>query len=187
MSRRFFAYIIDVMIVLIICSLLSMIIPNKEISSLNHDLNLYSEQVLNHDIGIREYINNYIRVSYDIDRLNIVYNGLSIMVLIIYFMIIPILNGGKTLGLKLLKLKISGDISFNNLFKRNSITIGILYLILNVILIHILNYKYYFISISILSFIQFILVIISLFMVIYRKDKKGLQDLISNTYIEKVI
>jgi uncharacterized RDD family membrane protein YckC len=187
MSRRFCAYIIDIIVVLIICSLLNMIIPIKEVSSLNHELNNYSEQVLNHEIGIREYISNYIRVSYDIDRLNIVCNALSIMILIIYFMIIPILNGGKTLGLKLLKLKISGDISFNNLFKRNIITIGILYLILNVILIHVLNYKYYFICISILSFIQFILVIVSTFMIIYRKDKKGLQDLISNTYIEKVI
>ena len=40
--------------------------------------------------------------------------------------------------------------------------------------------------ISILSFIQLGLVITSVFMILYRKDKRGLQDILSETKIMEI-
>lgn len=186
MFKRFMAFIIDLVIVMLICNILNTIAPNKKIDNYNHDLNAYNEQMLNHEIGLREYISDYTKVSYKIDKANILGSGITIMLFIIYFIIIPLLTKGYTIGLKIVNLKIGGKLSIKNLFLRNIITVGILYMVLSVILIHILNYKYYFILMSILSFIQFLLVIISVFMIIYRGDKKGLQDVLSNTFVEEV-
>lgn len=184
--KRFLAYIIDILIVLVICSIINNIIPNTKINELNHSLNVITENVLNNEISMKEYLSNYIYVNYLIDKSNVLSTILNLVVLIIYFIIVPLLNGGKTIGLSILKLKIAGNVNFKNLFIRNIITTGILYIILNILLIFILKYKNYFIMLSILAFIQFLLVIISTFMVIYKKDEKGLQDILSNTYIEKV-
>lgn len=184
--KRFMAYVIDILIVLIICSLLNNIVPNTKINGLNHSLNVITENVLNNQISFKEYLSNYMYINYSIDKINILFTTLNIMFIIIYFIIIPLLNKGKTIGLSIFKLKIDGDVNIKNLFIRNIITTGVLYMILNVLLVFILKYKYYFVVLSILAFIQFLLVIISTFMVIYRKDEKGLQDILSNTYIEKV-
>ncbi len=186
MFKRFIAYLIDIIIVIVICSILNNILPNKKVENYNHELNLYNEQMLNHEINFKEYISDYVRVSYEIDKASKIDSALNIMILIIYFIIIPLLTKGYTLGLKIMKLKLNGDIGVKNLFIRNIITVGILYMILSVLVIHIFNYKYYFILMSILSFIQFLLVIISVFMIIYRGDKKGLQDVLSNTFVEEV-
>lgn len=186
MFKRFIAYIIDIILIAIICSILNSIAPNKKVEEFNHELNVYNEQMLNHEIGFREYISDYTKTSYKIDKANVLENGIGIMIFIIYFIIVPIINGGYTLGLKIMNLKISGKLGVKNLFIRNIITVGILYMIISVLIIHIFNYKYYFILMSILSFIQFLLVIISVFMIIYRGDKKGLQDVLSNTFVEEV-
>lgn len=186
MSKRFIAYLIDVFVVVIICSILYSIAPDKKIDEFNHQLNNYNEQMLNHEIGFKEYISDYVKVGYEIDKTRIIRSGISIMIFIIYFIIIPLINGGYTLGLKIMNLKLSGNLSVKNLIIRNIITVGLLYMILSVLVIHMFSYKYYFILMSILSFIQFLLVIISIFMIIYRRDKKGLQDVLSNTFVEEV-
>ena len=183
---RFLAYLIDISIVLIICGILSAIIPSN-IDNLNHSLNVTNENVLNGSITIHEYIDQFIKINYEIDKINIVSTAINIMLIIIYFIIVPILTKGYTIGLYLMKIKISGNINFKNLFIRNIFTTGLLHMIINVILIHTLSYKYYFIDMTILSFVQLLLVIISTFMIIYKKDKLGLQDIFSKTHIEKVI
>lgn len=186
-SRRFIAYLIDVILVLIICSIIYNFIPNTEVNSLNMSLNEYTERVLNKDISIYEYFANYVRINYSIDKISIAYTGINILLTLIYFVIVPILSKGSTIGLKLFSLKISGELNFKNMLIRNAFATGILYMTLNVILIHLFDYKIYFILITILSLIQILLVILSLSMIIYRKDEKGLQDVFSDTHIEKVI
>lgn len=186
MFKRFIAYLIDLIIVIIVCSTINGIFQNKKISDYNHELNSYNEQMLNHKIEFGEYVSDYVRVSYKIDKEQKTCSCINIMIFILYFIIIPILTKGYTIGLKIMKLKLSGKIGVRNLFRRNIITTGILYMILSILIIHIFNYKHYFILMSILSFIQFLLVIISIFMIIYRGDKKGLQDVLSNTFVEEV-
>ena len=187
MIKRFVAYLIDITIVLLICTILYCLIPNININEYNHSLNEFSEQVLNNKISIYGYITNSFRINYLISKTTSVYIALNIMLNIIYFIIIPIYTKGKTIGLALFKLKISGKITFKSMFIRNIFTTGIIYMILNVLLVNVLDYKLYTIIIAILSFIQLLLVILSTSMIIYRRDKKGMQDIYSKTYIEKVI
>jgi uncharacterized RDD family membrane protein YckC len=185
--KRLFAYLIDMLILGLMFFILHNLLPTSTVVQVgNHNLAILEEQLLKEQITITEYLNQFISISYQVDKANIVHTGINILLIIIYFIIIPIITKGKTIGLYLMKLKIDGKLSIFNLFIRNIITTGILYMIIYLILISFVDEKIYFYSITILGFIQFLLVIISTFMIIYRKDKKGLQDIFSNTEIKEV-
>lgn len=184
--RRFSAYLIDLMVIGMIFMIIYYFLPQNNIQELNHDLTIINEQLLNKQINYNTYIDEFSKITYQIDQEQVLFSGLNILLICFYFIIIPLMNHGKTLGLYILGLKISeddGHLNMNHLFLRNLITNGLLYMISALLLVHFLDYKTYFISITILGFIQILLVIISIFMILYRKDKKGLQDLISKTKI----
>lgn len=187
--KRFLAYVLDILILSIIFMLIYYFLPtNYEVQELNHSLASINEQVLNNQIEFNEYFNMFSQVTYQLDKANILYSGFNILLVCIYFVIVPVLTEGYTLGLYIFGLKITKKdkkISINDLLIRNLITNGLLYMIISLILVSLVNAKTYFIMITILGFIQILLVIISTFMILYRKDKRGLQDIISKTTIEK--
>ena len=69
------------------------------------------------------------------------------------------------------------------LFVRNLIINGLVYLLAVTIGAFIITPNIYFWFISILGIIQVGLVFTSMLMVLYRKDKKGLHDLIAGTWV----
>ena len=71
----------------------------------------------------------------------------------------------------------------NSLLIRNIVINGLGSLLTSLVCIFILPGKLYFIVTSIFGIIQILLVIISGFMVLYRKDKRGLQDIFSKTKV----
>ena len=101
----------------------------------------------------------------------------------LYFLIIPIITKGYTLGMYISGIKLSGKLNIKNMFLRNLIATGLLYLIFSVLLVYFTKDTMYFSILGILGIIQILLVIISTFMIIYRSDSKGIQDIISSTKI----
>ena len=67
--------------------------------------------------------------------------AINLLLVSFYFIIIPILTKGYTLGLYLFNLKIDGKLNFKNLFMRSIIINGLLFMISSVIAISFLNYK----------------------------------------------
>ena len=186
MKKRFLAFIIDIILVTVLCLIICNLMANKETKILNNKLDIITDQVLSNEISNKNYLSDYFYINYKIDKINIVSEMISFFIIIFYFIIVPVYTKGQTLGLKLMKLKIKGKVSIQNMFRRNIITIGLLIYIAKIILIYVLNYKMYYIIMFILLFIQLLLVIISTFMILYNEDKKGLQDKLSSTYIEEV-
>ncbi|MBQ9182077.1 MAG: RDD family protein [Bacilli bacterium] len=189
-KKRLGAYIIDSLILTILLSIISIILPtSSNIINLEKEWDTHIDSYLNHEISTKQVITNYANIAHDIDKEQV---GLSIVngfFILIYFVIYPFLNDGQTLGKKLLKIKIQkddGQLSLNDLIIRNFIVNGLLTLLISLALIYILPSMPYFITISILNFVQFILVIISGFMVIYRSDKKGIQDILTHTTVVEI-
>ena len=75
--------------------------------------------------------------------------------------------------------------SVDDLLVRSMITCGLLYLLASLVLIYVLPSIAYFLTNIIFAIIQISLVVISFFMVLYRKDHRGLQDLWSRTVITR--
>jgi hypothetical protein len=189
--QRFLAYIIDFMVVFIILITLQKLLPkSNKIIELNHDMSILNEKLLKEEIMYQEYSSEFAKITYQIDKENVIKNGINILLVCLYFVIIPYITKGYTIGLSIMKLKLTGPdnrLKLNQLLIRNIITSGLLFMVVSLLFVCIFQNQTYFISITILGIMQLLLVIISAFMIIYRKDKRGLQDIISQTKIIKEV
>ena len=93
------------------------------------------------------------------------------------------------LGKQIFKLEIQKqdekELKFFDLIKRSILIHGIFYLFVMIILVYILPSKTYFWIENILGIMQISIVIISGFMVLYRKDKLGLHDIWAKTVVKE--
>lgn len=185
--KRLIAYIIDIIIFSLIFEIFTMIIPdNNNIAVLNQQLSNLSESVLNEQLSLSAYFYQYSSIVHSIDKELFLSNLFNFILMIGYFVMLPFYYNGQTLGKKLLKIKIikeQDDLSINDLLLRNCVINGLLYSLICFALVFLASDLTYLIIISILGFIQILLVIISVFMILYRKDKKGLHDLWCKTSV----
>lgn len=186
-GKRLVAYILDAIIVSLIFSVLTMFIKeSNNLINLNNQLNTISENFINKTITMKEYFNQYSSIEYLISKEMFLQNLFSLILMIGYFVILPYYYNGQTIGKKLMKIKIVKEddkLTINDLALRSLLSNGIAMTFIELAFIFLIKDTAYFITISILSFIQFLLVITSIFMILYRKDKKALHDIVCKTLV----
>lgn len=183
--KRLTAYLIDILIVSIFLFFI-----NNLVNTINEsNLVTLNDNFINNKISLNEYYEKYVIINHNIAKENILTNILSLILTIVYFVILPFKNGGQTLGKKLFKLEIirqdEQKLKFFDLIKRSIFIHGIFYLFIMIILVYILPSKTYFFVENILGIMQISIVIISGFMVLYRKDKLGLHDIWAKTVVKE--
>jgi len=190
-KKRFFAYMIDILILNIALYLVSVFIPvSDSLVNLNNELININNSYINNELDISTYINRYADIAYDIDKELFISNLIACVVIICYFVVYPLYNNGMTLGKKLFGIRIvknsDDEVSANELIVRYLFINGLGVSILSLCFLFILNNVYYVGAISLLGFLQFLVVIISIFMILYRRDKRSLPDLIAGTKVIEV-
>ena len=184
-SKRLCAYFIDAIIVSIIFNCIVMLVPtNRNITVLQSELTTLNEEYLKEDMAIEVYTNRYASIISSLDKENVLVAIIDILVLLGYFVLVPYYWDGKTIGMKLFKIRIKKEkekLSLNDLIIRCLIINGIGCSMISLCFVYILPDYPYFVLSTILGIIQLLLVIISGFMVIYRHDKRGIHDLVSGT------
>lgn len=189
-KRRFLAYIYDSCLLTLVLLFTAFILPtSSRLDNLNEELNELKKDYLEEKIDEYEYMNRYSDISYEIDRENVPYSIINVIYVLVFFIFIPINNNGMTLGMSKFAIRIKknkGKLTTNDLIVRNFIVNGLLYMLLVLLLLYALPKSIYFYGVTILGFLEFLLVIISAFMVLYRHDQRGLQDILTNTKIEEV-
>ena len=185
--KRIGAYLIDAFIFAAIITIISMFFNSNNLTNLNQEYSTLNESFLNSEITTSVYYNRVATISQSIDKECFLLNIINCLLLVGYFVLIPLYKNGQTIGKKILKIKIVrddfDDLTANDLIVRNIIVNGLLNTLISFCLVFLMSSFPYFVTISILGFIQVSLVIVSTFMIIYRKDKKGLQDLITHTHV----
>ena len=186
-GKRLVAYILDAIIVSLIFSCLTMFIKDSNnLINLNNQLSTIGENLINKTITANEYFNQVASVQYLISKETFLQNLFSLILMIGYFIILPYYYNGQTIGKKMMKIKIIKEddkLTINDLALRSLLADGIAMTFIELALIFLVKDTPYFIIISIFSFIQFLLVITSIFMILYRKDKKALHDIICKTLV----
>ena len=190
-KKRLFAFIIDILIVFLIISILDMIFPGSDnAKKLSEDLIGINNSFINGEIGVDKFINQYSVVNYSLEKELFLSSLIGIVVNILYFVVYPLYNDGQTLGKKKIGIKIvSNDlnsVSSNQLVFRYLLMNGIGSSIISLCLIFVLKDLNYMYVVSILSILQFLVAISSVFMVLYRNDKRSLPDLIAGTKVIEV-
>jgi uncharacterized RDD family membrane protein YckC len=191
LKKRFFSYVFDLFILGVFLFLLIFILPKS------HNLVVLYNEMLeiisrynNGGISFDLFINQYAYIFYNMMRELFLFILIYIFINILYCVVYPSYHEGKTFGKKIFGLKVATvddmDVSCNHLLIRYLFmnNIGIMILFLCFILF--MNDFNYFLCFMLLMFLQFIVVISSVFMVIYRRDKRSLPDLFAGTKVIEV-
>ena len=185
---RAVAYIIDILLVSIVCSGILFLIPeNKNYDAYVKEYEQIQTDVIEKKIDTKEYFNKAIDIVYDIDYSNCMSMIIEIVVIILYFVVFQYYNNGQTLGKKIMKLRVisnNGDsLSLNHVAYRALIINSVLINMLIVAALLFLGRNYYYYASLLLQIISEIIVIVTLIMIMFRKDGRGLHDIIAGTKV----
>lgn len=136
-------------------------------------------------VNLTSYINELGNYYKEVNTHNILIILLNILYTSFYFIIYPYYHNGQTIGKKIFKIRVKmmggRELTFKSLIIRSLIINGLFYY-LGLLLGLFINTNY-FILISVFGLVQIILLVISLIMVMTRKDQRGLHDLLAGTRV----
>lgn len=187
---RFIAYMLDVLIVAAISSLIAVPFMSDKIDDINK-ISTQTEEIVQklsrQEISIKEYIDESASLTYQSSK----YQGgeilITVLIEILYFIIFQFYNGGQTLGKKLMKIKVvssNGELTMNQMLVRslliNSIFIGLFQVFIVSMVKDPITFFY---TEGTVELIVYLFIIISVFMIMFTKDRKGLHDHITKTEV----
>ena len=187
--ERLGAYFLDIIIISILLSIIGYSLPKNTVDY-EQKLNNITEKYLNSEINTQKYIDETSIILYDNQKSNILSLGISVALIIGYFVIFQYMNQGQTLGKKLFKIKVVEKESKKaptilSGFIRSLFILNIASGILNILFIYILNSKTYYIGYGITYIIETLFIIVTIFFVLYREDGRGLHDIMAKTTVIK--
>ena len=159
--------------------------PSENVKKLNSEYNEVADKYINNEIDFNTYYNRISYIYYDIDKENVIYGIINALFILIYFVFVPLYNDGKTLGKKIMKIKVvrkdGNQLEPNNLLFRNLILNGLATMIISLALIYVTNATSYYMITSILGGIQLIISIINIILIL--RNKEALHDKLGNTKV----
>lgn len=194
---RVLAYMIDYMIITAALFLVSSIIPQDK----NYESYLkeyediqtkYMESVSNPDkeentMTAEEYVNRSADVTYDLDRCNVPIMIIEAFIVLGYYSVFAYYNHGQTIGKKLMKIRIVStngeEVSMNQYIFRSLLIQSLLAKIILIEFVLFIGRSNYFYASFIIQGIQMVLIIVSIFMVLYSKNGRGLHDRLARTQV----
>lgn len=189
--KRTLSFVIDFIVIIIAFNIINSVFRESNyIKELKIEQNEILEEYTSHNIGFDNYFLRYSKVVHAIAKENIVSNIIYTIFMLIYLVVVPYIFKGRTLGTYINGIQIErfdkGKLKIYQLFIRNSVVFGLIYLIVSNLCIFISN-KYYYLVISIIGLLQIIVALFSANMILFTKNKRGIQDLISNTETVKIL
>lgn len=178
------------------------VISTEELDNLKNDYTYFGTEfdVLNdktevtqEDIdGLKESIANFYNdqfydINYSLEKNMMIYNVIYIVMIIIYFGLLPIFTNGQTIGKRLLCLKVvtkdGKDAGFVRYTVRSLILYQSVFTIIQMILVGTLSVDNYYTVIDFVTIARDLVYYVILFMVMVRIDGRGLHDFIAGTKV----
>lgn len=184
--ERLVAYCIDIIIISAAITVIASFIPNTDTKDFQKELSKINENYVAGQIDIPAYINEMSEIYYQIDQKTMLIAIITVFISMLYFMYYQFKNDGKTLGKKIMKIKIikrSGKLELNDLVIRSLLVDGILCSMILLLIIFITNENNYFVVKSSIEIIQFLFIATATFMILFRTDKRGAHDIICDTNV----
>ena len=187
--ERLGSYLLDTIIISLIFSLICLGFGNNT-SNTEKLMQELDDKLLAKTITTEEYLEKYQDILYDYQKENALESGISVALTIAYFVVFQYMNKGQTIGKKILNIRVvdkntQKPISILKGLLRSFIVFSILSGTLSILFLYIINENSYFIPYSILLFIEGIFTLITIMLVLYKKDGRGLHDIMANTIVIK--
>lgn len=187
--ERLGAYLIDIILLSVISSIIcSGITPDSTI--INEHLDELSTKWQTGEITNKVYFEEYGHLMYDYEKDNIIPLVVNLSLTVAYFVIFQYMNKGQTLGKKALNIRVvdkntEKPISIVKGLVRSLIILGILSSSLNILFIYILNRNTYFNGYLIIGMLEVLFDLITMILILYKNDSRGLHDLMVNSKVIK--
>lgn len=183
--KRIFAYMIDYFIILLV---LSFITANINVGSdITEKVNNLTNEYKNGNITIEEYNEEVLPLNYELTKRKLPVNVITCVIIIGYYIVFAYFNKGQTLGKKICKIRIVNDkgerASIWNILIRSLFIYGIITTLYSLISINFLDIESFNYSVSVVSVIECLFIVVSLLMMLYKKDGRGLHDIVAKTKV----
>lgn len=185
---RIGAYFLDVLLIFAISSVISVFIPNKG-SDINKEITALTEKYTKGEIESEVFIDKYGNLMYEYQKENWVSLAVSLGLNFVYFVVFAYFNKGQTIAKKLMHIKVVDNKTGNSpkfwqMLVRNMFIYSLLSNIVILILLFTTrnNFIYYYMF---MGGIDLVVVLITIMFVLYRKDKRGLHDMMGCTKVVK--
>ena len=190
-TKRMIAYIIDLIFITAILIVLFNFFPNDlKANKIQTQIDQIGEEYAIGKMDKMSYFMTLSSLEKELDKnqaLEIVINSILI---VIYYIMIPYMWNGKTLGKHIMKIKIVSKkdtrINLMSLFIRTFIVNGLFSTIRIIMGIYMIPKSFYLSFVSILAILQLLALIVSYFMIKYRQDSLGLEDILSQSKVIKL-
>ncbi len=185
--KRLFAYIIDMLLIGILVTIICSALPNKN-ESIEKELKELSTEFMEKKIDNDEYISKYKDLMYQNNKNEKVPLGVNAVLVLAYFVIFQYMNKGQTLGKKALNLRVvdnetKKEVSILRGLLRSILPLNILSSFIGVVLIKLLTKNTYIDLYLGTNIFETVFIFITLFLILYKKDGRGLHDMMANTMV----
>lgn len=186
--QRFVAFILDIMMVSVVVSLISFPFLNTDsIQKLNDESVQIMDRYMKQKINIEAYMTESVDVSYELAKQNGAVSLMTIFLNILYFVVFQFYKKGQTIGKKIMRIRVvsseGGELTMNQMIFRASIINFILADMLALGFIIFGSKAMYFYGVGTIELVQYSVMIISVFMIMFSKSRRGIHDLVAHTRV----
>ncbi len=185
---RLGAYFVDMFLVAFLASLLaSPFLDQDNMDKISKQTTEVMEKALSNEITLNTYTTELKPLLYQNDRYNGIYTIFVIIIGILYFIVYQFYTK-QTLGKKLFKIKIEpnkGELTMNQMMFRGLIINSIIFSLIAFVFVIFSDANTYFVANMTLNSLYYLIIFISSVMIIFRRDRKGLHDVICDTKVVK--
>ncbi len=185
--RRITAAILDIFVLIFIISFTISAFPlSNEIKDKYYEIAKIESGVKKYSEFTVEQKNEINKITFEIERGMVKYYIIMIVIITIYFILIPAYLNGQTVGQHIRKVRLISDekITLNTYIIRSTLNSGLFLMILLSILLYILNAIWYSRVETILFFVQFIYWIVCFLMLLIKGET--IHDKITKTKVIEV-
>ncbi|MBQ6134874.1 MAG: RDD family protein [Bacilli bacterium] len=185
--QRLVAFILDAILVSTLSSLIATpFVDTDKITRLEKQTREVFEKYKEKDTPVEEFISEYYHVYYQMSRSSGIITLIDIFVAVLYFVVYQTCMNGQTIGKKLMKIRVvpdSGELSYNQMIFRSFISNSILIdIILFIFMLFAEKDLFFYVSV-IFEGLQYIIILLSVFMIMNSKDGCAIHDRIVHTKV----
>ena len=183
--KRILAYVVDYIIITVVLSLITMSVDigSDIVKSANDLMSKYQSG----EITIEEYSEQVMPLNYELTKRKLPVNIATSVVMIGYYIVFTYFNRGQTLGKKIFKIRVVNDNgdrpSILSILVRGLFIYGIVTTLYSTISINFLGMNDFNYSVSVISAIESMIIVVCVIMMLYKKDGRGLHDIIAKTKV----
>ena len=189
--QRLGAYLVDILVIMLIASVVTTpFIDMKSLDQLDSESTELIQKLQAGEISIKTYYTEAMSISYQMAKVQGLTTLVALFLNVLYYIVFQFYNDGQTLGKKLFRIRVTGyknkKLNINNYIYRSLIINSLLLDMIVFALIIFGNSTDYFYGYLVIELMDYLLLLVSSIMTIFRRDGRGLHDLLAGTSVVRV-